>query len=42
MLYGIKTGDDGNMIKTKSTAICLPNWGRVFNPRQQQVSSIYL
>lgn len=27
MLYSIKTGDDGNMIKTKSTAICLPTWG---------------
>ena len=42
MLYGIKTGDDGNMIKTKSTANYRPNWGRVCNPRQQQVSSIYL
>jgi hypothetical protein len=27
MLYSIKTGDDGNMIKTKSTANYRPNWG---------------
>ena len=27
MLYSIKTGDDGNMIKTKSTANYRSNWG---------------
>lgn len=42
MLYSIKTGDDGNMIKTKSTANYRPNWGRVFNPRQQQVWGMLL
>ena len=33
MLYSIKTGDDGNMVKTKSTANYRPNWGGGFVTR---------